>query len=346
MKAMTITSTRTAAGKTTVGLGIALNSGMRCGYFKPYGDHLVYSKKELLDLDAMVFRDWLGANGGAPGHTLGFDADTIMSKWGGRELDAAIKKGFAAASKGRDLVIVETARNYSFGGHMDMDSVSLAQKLDSEILLVADGDAPLILDKVMAISKCAENIAGFKGIVINKVPDEEREKLEIEVPPVIERRGIRLLGMLPRMRELERGTVRLVLEKLNARLIAGSEGVDNIIDMVQVGALSAEQAMKMPTFFTDRKMLITGGDRVDLIFASLQDSTAGIVLTNNILPHPKVIAKADDMGIPIISVHMDTYSTAKAVEHIIAEIAPGDEDKRQMIKDMARKNLDLDAILG
>lgn len=346
MRSMTITSTRTAAGKTTVGLGIALNSGMRCGYFKPYGDHLVYSKKELLDLDAMVFGEWLGSGGVPPGHTLGFDADTILSKWNQKELDAEIRRRYKAASKDRELVIIESARNYSFGGHMDMDSVSLAQRLGSEILLVADGDVPLILDKVMAISKCAENIAGFKGIVINKAAEEDRDKIEIEVPPIIERRGIKLLGILPRMRELERGTVRLVLDKLNATLIAGSEGMDNVIDIVQVGALSAEQAMKMPTFFKDRKMLITGGDRVDLIFASLQDSTAGIVLTNNILPHPKVIAKADDMGIPIISVHMDTYSTAKAVEHIIAEIAPGDEGKRALIKEMARKNLDLDAILG
>jgi BioD-like phosphotransacetylase family protein len=346
MKSLTITSSRTAAGKTTVGLGIALNAGLKCGYYKPYGDHLVYTKKSIHDLDAMVFHDWLGMGSEVLESTLGFDADKIISHWNQQELDIVLKKNYDAVAKGKDMIIVETARNYSFGGHMDLDSVSLAQKFNSEIVLVADGDVPLILDKVLAISKCAENIVKLKGIVINKVSEEDREKIEIEVPPVLERKGIKLLGILPKRPELEWGHMRLVLEKLNAKLIAGSDGLGNIVKTVQVGALSAEQAMKMPNFFRENKVLITGGDRVDLIFACLSPETAGIVLTNNILPHPKVIAKAEDMRIPIISVHMDTYTTAKAVEKIIAEIGPDEEDKKTLIREMARKELDMDAILG
>ncbi|MFO7618876.1 MAG: DRTGG domain-containing protein [Thermoplasmata archaeon] len=345
MKSLTITSSRTSAGKTTVGLGIALNTDLKCGYYKPFGDHLVYSKKSLHDMDAMVFHKWLNLGNEALDGTLGFDADKIMSHWNHDELDSVLKRNYSAASKNRDLMLVETARNYSYGGHMDLDSVSLAQKLDSDMILVAEGDIPLILDKVLAISKCTENIVRLKGVVINKATDEDREKIEVEVPPVLERKGIRLLGILPRVKELEKGDMRLVLDKLNAKLIAGSEGLDNIIEVVHIGALTADQAMNLPSFFVENKMLITGGDRVDLIFAALNMNTAGIVLTNNILPHPKVIAKADDLNIPIISVHMDTYSTSKAVEKIVAEIAPEDEYKRDMIKDMAKKELDLDAIL-
>jgi hypothetical protein len=346
MKSLTITSSRTAAGKTTVGLGIALNARGKVSYYKPYGDHLVYSKKSLRDLDAMVFHDWLGMDANVLENTLGFDADKIMSHWNQQELDSVLKKNYKAAAGKSDLIIVETARNYSFGGHMDMDSISLAQKFNSELLLVADGDVPLILDKVLAISKCAENIAKLRGIVINKVSDEDRDKMEIEIPQVLGRKGIKLLGILPKRPELEWGHMRLVLEKLNAKLIAGGDGINKVVKTVQVGALSAEQAMKMPNFFRENKVLITGGDRVDLIFASLAPETAGIVLTNNILPHPKVIAKADDMDIPILSVHMDTYTTAKAVEKIIAEISPDEADKRELIKDMAKKYLDMDAIFA
>jgi len=345
MKSLTITSSRTAAGKTTVGLGIALNANVKCGYYKPYGDHLVYSKKNLNDLDAMVYHNWLGMDDIVLESTLGFDADKIISHWNQQELDSVLKRNYNNVAKGNDMIIVETARNYSFGGHMDMDSISLAQKFDSELILVAEGDVPLILDKVLAISKCAENIAKLKGIVINKVSEEDREKIEIEVPPILEKKGIKLLGIMPKHPELEWGHMRLVLEKLNAKLIAGGDGVGNIVKTVQVGALSAEQAMKMPDFFRENKVLITGGDRVDLIFACLSMETAGIVLTNNILPHPKVIAKADDLNIPIISVHMDTYSTAKAVEKIIAEISPDEIDKKKLIKDMAKKELDMDAIM-
>ena len=345
MKSLTITSSRTAAGKTTVGLGIALNSNLKCGYYKPFGDHLVYSKKSIHDLDAMVFHNWLGMKDEVLNSTLGFDSDKIMSHWNQDELDSILRKNYKNITKDMDLMLVETARNYSYGGHMDLDSVSLAQKLDSDMILVAEGDIPLILDKVLAISKCTDNIVRLKGVVINKATDEDREKIEVEVPPVLERKGIRLLGILPKLKELEKGTMQLVLDKLNAKLIAGSEGLDNIIEVVHIGALSADQAMNLPSFFVENKMLITGGDRIDLIFAALNMNTAGIVLTNNIIPHPKVMAKADDLKIPIISVHMDTYTTSKAVEKIVAEITPDDDYKRTLIKDMAKKELDLDAIL-
>lgn len=345
MKSLTITSTRTAAGKTTVGLGLALNTNMKCGYFKPYGDHLVYSKKDLNDMDAIVFHDWLGLSDDTKECTLGYDPDKILSHWNPEELTAVLKKNFDCLAEGVDTVLVESGRNYSFGGFMGLDSITLAETFGSEVLLVADGDVHLILDKVLAVQKCLEGRAKFKGIVINRVDVDDRERIESEVPPILDRFGIKLFGILPKQHVLERGNVELVLDKLNAKLVAGSEGLDNQIDMVQVGALSANQAMKMPNFYHENKVLITGGDRVDLIFASLNSDTAGIILTNNILPHPKVIAKADDLNIPIISVAMDTYTTAKAVDNIISEIRPDDEDKKQLIKDMARKELDIEAIL-
>lgn len=340
MKSLTITSSRTAAGKTTVGLGIALNSGMKCGYYKPYGDHLVYSKKSLHDLDAMVYQNWMGMGNEVLESTLGFDADKIISHWNSNELKSVLKRNYDTVAKGKDLMIVETARNYSFGGHMDMDSITLAQSFDSELLLVAEGDIPLILDKVLAIAKCAENIAKFKGIVINKVSEEDREKIEIEVPPILEKKGIKLLGIMPKHPELEWGHMRLVLEKLNAKLIAGGDGVGNIVKTVQVGALSAEQAMKMPNFFRENKVLITGGDRVDLIFACLGKETAGIVLTNNILPSSNIISKAAMAKVPLLLVHSDTFHVAKQVDDAVPLLTKDSAVKIQILEQSA-KNLEL-----
>lgn len=345
MKSLTITSTRTAAGKTTVGLGIALNANVKCGYLKPYGDHLVYSKKDIDDMDAMVFHDWLNLTDGTKESTLGFDPDKILSHWNPEELTGALKKSFDSVSEGMDTVLVESGRNFSFGGFMGMDSITLAETFGSEVLLVAEGDVHLILDKVLAVQKCLEGRAKLKGVVINKVDEDDRERIENEVPPVLDRSGIKLYGILPRQHILERGNVQLVLDKLNAKLIAGSAGLGNPIERVQVGALSVNQALLMPIFYNQNKLLITGGDRVDLIFASLNTDTSGIVLTNNILPHPKVIAKADDLNIPIISVATDTYTTAKALDRMISEIQPDEEDKKRLIADMAKKELDIDGIL-
>jgi BioD-like phosphotransacetylase family protein len=344
MRSVVITSTRTAAGKTTVGLGIGLNTAVKVGYFKPFGDHLVYTKKNLVDLDTTVFCEWLGIDRGSEECCLGFDPEKIMYRWNPDEIRGALKNEFDKVSAGSELMLVETGRNFSYGGIMGIDSVSLAQALGSDMLLVAEGGVDLIVDKVIAVSRCIENNAKLLGVVINKCEEAELQKIEELVKPHFERTGIRLLGILPRIPALERMSVELVKDKLKAKLVAGSEGLDNKVCKVLVGALSADRAMKMPAFHEENKLIITGGDRVDLIFASLNEDTSGIVLTNNILPHPKVMAKADELGIPILSVPMNTYDTSSIVDHIVAEIKPEESGKKELIKEMVGKGLDTDAI--
>jgi len=346
MRSLLITSTRTAAGKTTVGLGLALNSTVKCGFCKPFGDQMVYRKKSLVDLDTMVFCEWLGLDKRTESSCLGFDPEKIASEWNREGLDKALLERLEINGQDKDLVLIETGRNYSYGGMMGMDSITLAKKFGSSMLLVAEGNADLIVDKVLAISRCLENNAELKGVVINKCDEKDRAEIEENVLPALEKLGIRVLGILPREELLERARVELILDKLNAKLVAGENGLEKLIGKVMVGALGADQALKMSEFHQRNKLLITGGDRVDLIYASLADETSGIVLTNNVLPHPKIMAKADELDIPILSVPMDTYTTAKAVYRINAEISPEDEDKKDLIKNMIAKNLDVKSILG
>ena len=135
------------------------------------------------------------------------------------------------------------------------------------------------------------------------------------------------------------------MEKLHAKLVAGANGLDKRIQKVMVGALSAYAALRMPAFQNEGKMLITGGDRVDLILVSLSEDTAGIILTNNVLPHPRILSKADQLNVPIMSVPMDTYTTAKMVEHIVAELMPDDIEKKELIKNLVKDGVMLDMIL-
>jgi BioD-like phosphotransacetylase family protein len=342
---LVITSTRTAAGKTTVGLGIGLNTNLKLGYFKPFGDHLVYSKKCLADLDCIVYNEWLGLESSEEERCLGFDPEKITSHWIPEEISGVLKKMHDKTAEGKDMVFIETGCNFSYGGMMRLDSISIAKTLGADMLLVADGNVDLIIDKALAVSRCMENNARLTGVVINKCEDNQRTRLEEEGIQVLQKAGIDVLGILPRQPLLERIDIDQIINKLNAKLVAGTEGEKKPVDTVLVGALSADQAMKAPEFHQDNKLIITGGDRVDLIFASLDEETSGIILTNNILPHPKVMAKADEINLPILSVPMDTYTTAKAVHKMIADIDPSDTDKKELIKDMVAKEVNLKAIL-
>jgi BioD-like phosphotransacetylase family protein len=345
MKPLVITSTRTAAGKTTVGLGIGLNTDLKLGYFKPFGDHLVYSKKHLMDLDTMVYGEWLGQDCVNEECCMGFDPEKITSHWIPEEVSGVLKKMYDQCAEEKDVVFVETARNFSYGGMMGLDSTTICKTLGADMLLVADGNVDLIVDKTLAVSKCLENNANLVGVVINKCGENDRARLDETGIQVLEKAGIDVLGVLSRQPLLECIDVDQILEKLNAKLVAGSVGEKRPVETVLVGALTADQAMKKPTFHQENKLVITGGDRLDLIFASLDGLTSGILLTNNIVPHPKVMAKADELGIPILSVPMDTYTTAKAVHKMIADIIPSDTEKKEVIRDMVGKTLNIKSIL-
>ena len=346
MKKLIVTSTRTHAGKTTIGTGIALNSGANCGFFKPLGDRPVYEKKTLVDRDVEVFNAWLGLDIEPSECCIGFEHEKVRSSCQPDGTNKTLADRFDKISAGKELMIIESGRNFTFGSSLCLDAGSLAKTLDADILLVAQGDAHLIIDKVITASKVfGSGDSRLAGVVINKVEKEDETPLEEEIIPALEEENITYLGHVPKIRQLEKARVGLVVERLHAKLVAGSGGLDKEIERVLVGALSADAALRMPVFQSRGKMLITGGDRTDLILVSLSEDTSGIILTNNVLPHPRILSKADQLNVPIISVPMDTYTTAKMVEHIVAELLPEDKDKMELIKNEVKKGIKLDNIL-
>ena len=346
MKKLIITSTRTHAGKTTIGAGIALNADMKCGYFKPLGDKPVYTKKTLLDRDTEVFNEWLGLDIDPNDCCIGFEHEKIRSSCQLEGASQTLIDKFEKVSAGKELMIIESGRNFTFGSSLCMDADSLGNTLGGDIILVTEGDARLIIDKVIAAAKVFRSTdSKLAGVIVNKVSEEDEYMLDEDIIPALDEENVNYLGHVPLHPELEKARTALVVEKLHAKLVAGANGLDKRIQKVMVGALSADAALRMPAFQNEGKMLITGGDRVDLILVSLSEDTAGIILTNNVLPHPRILSKADQLNVPIMSVPMDTYTTAKMVEHIVAELMPDDIEKKELIKNLVKDGVILDKIL-
>ena len=92
--------------------------------------------------------------------------------------------------------------------------------------------------------------------------------------------------------------------------------------------------------------MITGGDRTDMILASLESDTSGIILTNNILPPSNIIYKATERNIPLLMVLSDTYQTAKQIENLEPLLTKDDTDKVELLRRLCQKHLDLNAITG
>ena len=82
--------------------------------------------------------------------------------------------------------------------------------------------------------------------------------------------GIKVLGVIPFEPNLTQVTVSYIAEKLQARVIAGESGLNRRIKNVFVGAMAGDTAARSPIWKKENKLVITGGDRSDMIVAALE----------------------------------------------------------------------------
>ncbi len=348
MKKFLITSTRTGAGKTTIALGILLNQKeqLKISYFKPFGDHMVTREKKLCDRDAELIVDVLRLGVNPCELSVAFDYETLIEDMSTAQLISSITRKGEKVFFGYDLALIESARNFSYGGFMGFDAISLSELFESEILLVADGDAGLIVDKCIIVEQVIKNKnVTLAGVIINNVREADFDHVRSIAVPALEKSGVKVLGIVPHSPTLFQATAELVAERLGAKVLSGEKGIDKPIGKILVGAMRADTALQMRSLYEPNKLIITGGDRVDMIMTAFDTSTSCIVLTGNLVPHPRILARADELEIPMISVPLDTYTTAQVIERIKAETRAEDTKKLEIIRGLVRDEIDLEQLL-
>jgi len=134
-----------------------------------------------------------------------------------------------------------------------------------------------------------------------------------------------------------------------ARVIAGEANLKNVVKNIIIGT-SADVAIEKPLpakpgLRNANQLMITAGDCSDLILAALERDTAGIIVTNNIVPHQNVIAQANERGIPILLVGMDTFKTAKAVDDLETLLRKDDTEKIKLLSQLIEKHTSIQELL-
>jgi BioD-like phosphotransacetylase family protein len=342
-----VTSTRSRAGKTTLALGLAINCESACAYVKPVWDQFGEEGDETVDNDVSLMDAVEGIAASREHAQLPQSYEHAVTRPGPRNPadDMATAVSSACAETDGPLII-EGPSNFSFGMSLGLDSASMAERLGAGLLVIADGDLGAVMDK---LALCREHFAAREvkvlGFVVNKVPPAEidvfRERLEEAFPGD----DMRFLGIFPHQPQLHLIPVRQVLNELNGKLLAGEKGLDATIGQILVGAMAVSSTVKMHLFHTPDKLLITGGDRIEMQLANLDTPMSGMVLTGGVYPDPKVIAMADDKGVPLVLVRPDTFTIVAQVERMSARTLPGDSGKVELIRAMVKEGLDLSRIL-
>lgn len=343
MKKLIITSMRPNQGKTSVAIGLGKAAGGNISYLKPFGDRIVYFDKNLSDFDAGLMADIFGIDLDPGEMSIGFHHSKLRYLYDENKTSGALEDLMKKA-EGADTLIIESGRFVSYGMSVHLDALAVARQTGAEMVMVVGGMIGNILDDILFM-KNHINMDGvdFKGVVVNKVQNKD-EFLEQHLESA-EKMGVKILGVLPYLEELSQVSLAFIAEHVQTRVIAGSENLGRLVKTVLIGAMSLNAVLQTPVFKQGGKLLITSGDRTDMIMAALESDTAGILLSNNILPPPNVLAKAEEYGMPVLLARGDTFTVAKQVDDLESLFTSKETDKVDLLADLVKDNLDL-SLLG
>ena len=350
MNATLVTSTEGSTGKTAVTLALALAAAERdeaIGYMKPKGVRLRSHVGKVLDEDPMLARELLDLD--AELHEMEpvvysptFVEGAIRGEEYPDELRERIRERFDELAEGRDRIFVEGG-GLTTGALIGLTDPELADLLDADVILVAPYREPGDVDDVLV---AADRIGDrLTGVIFNAVADADFGRVETEVAPSLDGRGVRVLGVIPRDRELAGVTVGDLADELGAEVLTDVP-TDAYVERLLVGAMGRDAALRHFRRTKDA-VLVTGGDRADVQTVALE--AAGVkclLLTGGLRPSAAVLGTAEERGVPVLLARTDTLTTIERAEEVVSGGRTRDERTVRRMAELLADHADVDAALA
>lgn len=330
-KALYIATLESHSGKSLVVLGLMqllLGKMAKVGYFRPVIDDVEegeidnhintvvsHFKLDITAEDAYALTQSQVVdmfNDGRQGDIL----DTIIAKY--KQLEERF-----------DFILVEGSDFSSDGSIIEFDlNIDIAKNLGIPAILI-DNARGKNLEEFCGNLESAVNTYIQKGIeilgvVANKVRPENADLVNKRLESELKDKTIAFT--VPRVKNLSHPTLHEIVESLDGKVLFGKENLDNQTGSFGVGAMQLHNYL---THLRDNSLVITPGDRSDIILGALQanlsdnyPAISGIVLTGGILPEPSILKLLEgfETHVPIISVKQGTFDAANSVGNIKSKI--------------------------
>jgi BioD-like phosphotransacetylase family protein len=359
-KRVLISATREYDGKTmiTVGLTKALKVKFpNIGFIKPLGMKDVTAGSVKLDQDVVLMEKACAIHANIqdmnPVQVDYLELDEYWRERRNEEVLANIKSSFDNIAEGRDLVVIEGPGHAGSGSAFGVSTAFLAKEFGAKVVLVASGGLSHPVDEItLNISHFMKYGIEIVGVIINKVKPEHMRYVETLLPDMLKRRNVELLGAVPYEPAIANPTMMHALHALKAKVLHGEQYLNREIGKVFVGA---SRPWRLLNLFEDNGLLITPGDREDLLLSIMSmrllgkeggKVVAGIILTGGVMPHDNVLKLLKRTDIPILSSREFSYDVAKKVTEIVPKISPQDTEKIERITQLVAQHVKIDRILA
>lgn len=350
-KKLFIAATRQNDGKTVISLGLAIALSKRIpkiSFIKPIGQRYVEVDDKKIDEDALLVEKVCKFGSHLEDTSpiaieRGFTGQYI-EKGNVKELEKRILESYDKVAWGKELVIIEGTGHAGVGSVFDLNNARVAHLLGAKVLLITLAGIGRPIDEVI-LNRALFTLEGVEimGVIVNKAIPEKMAKISNFLKNGLKRKGLELFGVIPYVHLLSTFTVKQIVESLEAEVVSGKDNLQRRVLNTLVGAMTPHEAL---TYFSEGSLIITPGDREDIILASLATGTnlAGLVLTGGIIPHSSILEMIKQYNLPTLMVKEDTYTTASKIHDIIVKVRAEDDEKIRIITELIENYVDVDAI--
>src|SRR6187431_359658 len=323
-------------GKTTTSLGLLAairERELRLGFLKPVGQRYLVVDGTRADEDAVLMSEAFGLPDALddmspvtlPRH---FTTDYVMGRVDG-DLGAQVAAAYERIAVDKDVVVVEGTGHAGVGAVVGLSNARVAAMLDAPVIIVSEGGIGRPIDEIVLNGALfAAHGVRVIGAVVNKVDVDSHPDLPEVIQRGLRQHGVELLACIPYSQFLANPSLELVATHLEGEQLTGEATPGQTIGWVAIGAMQATHAVEL---LRDRTLLITPGDREDLVLAAIEANreaaiprVIGIVLTGGFRPPDRVLTALRDAGIFAFLVRTDTYRTAQAVDEILVKTHSSD----------------------
>ncbi|RYY37243.1 MAG: phosphate acetyltransferase, partial [Sphingobacteriaceae bacterium] len=352
IKSVFIAATESNSGKSIISIGLVnmiLGKAQKVGFFKPVitaypadkPDEHINTIVSYFDLP-IAYDDCYAITGQEAMHHMETGGE-------GEIIDTIIGK-YKSLEDRYDFIVMEGTDYYGEGTAFEFElNAQIAKNLRSPVIAVVSGEgrttAQIVNGAITTLNNFEAREIKVLALVVNKVPAasvaDVRELLENQLHEDI------MLAVIPADKSLQNPSMREVCEKLNGRLLFGTDQLTNRVDHFVTGAMHVPNFLN---YLKDNVLIVTPGDRGDIVISALQANlsssypkVAGIILTAGYEPEEPITRLIEGLQtvVPIIAVKTGTFEASNMAGAIRSRITADDPKKIQLAIETFNTHIDL-----
>ncbi|WP_419785715.1 phosphotransacetylase family protein [Pseudodesulfovibrio sp.] len=343
MAGLYIGSTTGYSGKNMIIMGLGLKfqkEGYNVGYMKPVGAMPMEIDGKLGDEDAAFVQDVLGLEADPEQVTPVVVTQDFKVKAFTGNVDGLLDKiveGYAAISEDKDVTLVAGSGSMYSGKYCDTDAISVVKKLGIKTIVIDRFQKELKYDYLMVMKEQLGDL--LAGVILNDIPPQFMDEISQLLGPALEKKGVRVLGVIPHDPLMGAIKVRDLADRLGGKIISAHNKSERVVESFLIGTMQVENFM---THFRKKKnsAIIVGGDRSDVQLVALEGDCPCLVLTGNLYPNDIILTRSEVLETPIIMVREDTFTVAKKMDDILSRHKLRDAIKIKQGAELVADNID------